>query len=74
MTEYTVNFTWDKEAQVWVAVGEGFGLVLEHSSLDSLMERVRLAAPELIELRQASTQRASLNFNAHRVEELQAYG
>jgi len=74
MTEYTVNFTWDEEAQVWVAVGEGFGLVLEHNSLDMLMERVRLAAPELIELRQASTQHISLNFNAHRVEELRAYG
>jgi len=51
MAEYKVNFMWDEEAAVWVATSDDVkGLVLEHSSLDVLMERVKLAAPELIEL------------------------
>jgi len=51
MAEYKVNFIWDEEAAVWVATSDDVqGLVLEHGSLDVLMERVKLAAPELIEL------------------------
>ncbi len=49
--EYKVNFTWDDEASVWIAQSdEILGLVLESASLDALIERVRFAAPELIEL------------------------
>ena len=49
--EYNVNFTWDEEACVWVAQSDDIpGLVLESGSLDALIERVRFAAPELIEL------------------------
>ena len=51
MAVYKVNFMWDAEAAVWVATSDDVqGLVLEHGSLDVLMERVKLAAPELIEL------------------------
>ena len=53
--EYTVNFTWDDEANVWIAQSEDIpGLVLEGGSLDALFERVRFAAPELIELNKSS--------------------
>ena len=49
--EYKVNFTWDDEASVWIAQSDDIlGLVLESGSLDALIERVRFAAPELIEL------------------------
>ncbi len=49
--EYKVNFTWDDEASVWIAQSDDIpGLVLEGGSLDALIERVRFAAPELIEL------------------------
>ena len=49
--EYTVRFTWDTDAGVWIAESEDIpGLVLEHSSLDALMKRVRFAVPELLEL------------------------
>ncbi len=49
--EYKVNFSWDEEAGVWIAQSDDIpGLVLESGSLDALMERVRYAAPELIEL------------------------
>jgi len=49
--EYRVNFTWDEEANVWIAQSDDIpGLVLEGGSLDALFERVRFVAPELIEL------------------------
>ena len=36
---------------VWIAIGEDVpGLVLESGSLDALVERVKQAVPELIEL------------------------
>jgi len=52
--EYKVNVTWDNEAGVWIAQSDDIpGLVLEGGSLDALIERVRFAAPELIELNKA---------------------
>ena len=48
--EYTINLIWDKEAGVWVATSEDVkGLVLESGSLDALIERVKIAIPELLE-------------------------
>ena len=48
---YTVLFTWDEEASVWVATSPDItGLVLESESLDTLMNRVKDAVPELLEL------------------------
>ncbi len=49
--EYTVDFRWDNEANVWVATSEEVpGLVLESGSFDALKERVKMAIPELLEL------------------------
>ena len=49
--EYTVNLMWDPQAAVWVATSEDIlGLVMEGGSADALMERVRNAVPELLEL------------------------
>ena len=49
--EYNVRFTWDDEAAVWVATSDEIkGLVLESGSADALIERVRIAVPELLEL------------------------
>ena len=46
-----VLFHWDSEAKVWTATSEDVpGLVLESSSFDNLVSRVRLAIPELIDL------------------------
>ena len=42
---------WDAEADVWVATSEDVpGLVLESGSFDALLERIKYAIPELIEL------------------------
>ena len=49
--EYTVRFNWDDEAKVWIATSNDIiGLILESESVEKLMNRVKLAAPELIEL------------------------
>ncbi|MDR3201183.1 MAG: DUF1902 domain-containing protein [Spirochaetales bacterium] len=51
MTEYKISLTWDEEARVWIAESDDIpGLILESGSLDVLIERVRYAAPDLLEL------------------------
>ncbi|MBQ9209587.1 MAG: DUF1902 domain-containing protein [Oscillospiraceae bacterium] len=48
---YRIDMLWDSEAAVWVATSRDVpGLVLESGSLDALIERVRYAVPELLEL------------------------
>jgi len=69
--EYTINFTWDDEASVWIAQSDDIpGLVLEGGSLDALIERVRFAAPELLDLNKKSstTRPRSLCFRVERHE------
>lgn len=69
--EYTVIFTWDDEASVWIATSEDIpGLVLESGSFDALVERVRFAAPELIELNGQNPHKATLTFMSKRQERL----
>ncbi len=61
--EYKVNLIRDDEASVWIAVSDDIpGLVLESDSLDKLVYRVRLAAPELLELNCNVTAPVSLYF------------
>ena len=50
VNEYEILLIWDDEARVWVAQNDDIPLTLENGSLDLLMERVRLAAPEILEL------------------------
>ena len=50
--EYLINFTWDEEAHVWVAICDDIPLALESESLDELIRRVRVAAPEIVKLNQ----------------------
>ncbi len=68
--EYVVKLIWDPEASVWVATSDDIpGLVLESGSFDALLERVRFAAPELLELN--GTQRpVALSFQAERLERI----
>jgi hypothetical protein len=51
MPEYTINLSGDDEAAVWTATSDTVpGLILESGSIDALIERVRFAVPELLEL------------------------
>ncbi len=53
--EYIVNLNWDNEACVWVATSSDIpGLVLESGSFDALLERTRIAIPELLALNSSS--------------------
>ena len=57
MSEYTINLLWDNEATVWIATSNDIpGLVLESGSLDALIERVRFAIPELLNLSEINYQ------------------
>ena len=50
MEGYNVKISWDDEAKVWLANCEEIPLAMEDGSLDKLMYRVKIAAPEIIEL------------------------
>ena len=50
MSEYIVSLGWDKEAARWYALNDDIPIMLEDDSLDTLICRVKLATPELLEL------------------------
>jgi hypothetical protein len=51
MSEYIINFKWDEDASVWIATSDDIpGLILESGSYDALVERVRYAVPDLLEM------------------------
>lgn len=69
--DYTINFTWDSEANVWIATSNDIpGLVLESGSFDALLERTRFAVPELLELNASEPQPFSLTFKSERHERM----
>jgi predicted RNase H-like HicB family nuclease len=67
MNEYTILLTWDDEAQVWVAINDEIPIALNSASLDKLMERVKLAVPEMLELNGKPHEGIPLHFKADRV-------
>ena len=70
--EYKVNLLWDDEASVWVATSEDVpGLVLESGSVDALMEKVRYAIPELLEIN-STYNPMPIHFMAERYAEARA--
>lgn len=65
---FKVKFMWDPDVEVWIATSEDVpGLVLESGSFDALIERVKFAIPELLELNGLSGQ-AELDFYTDRRE------
>lgn len=69
--EYTINFTWDNEACVWIATSNDVpGLVLESSSFDDLLERTRNAVPEILELDNTQSPPITLTFLSKRKERI----
>ena len=69
--EYVVNFTWDNEADVWIATSDDIpGLVLESGSYDALIERTRFAIPELLALNSSEARPLSLTFISKRQERI----
>jgi len=50
MNEYTVTIAFDDDARRWYARNDDIPLILEDGSLDALINRVKLAAPEMLEI------------------------
>ncbi len=69
--ELLIRLTWDPEAQVWTAESDDVpGLVLESGSFDALIERVRFAVPELLELNGAVPAPVQLRMVSERCERI----
>ena len=62
--ECNVSLIWDNEAFVWLASSTDVpGLALESGSLDALMERVKIAIPDLLNLKDTDL---TIEFRAER--------
>ena len=73
--ECAVDFSWDEDASVWVATSKDVeGLVLESGSFDALVERVRHAIPELLELNSPLPRTIDLTFTSKRTDTVALYG
>ena len=73
--EYKIQLLWDNEDSVWVATSPNIpGLVLESGSFDALIERVRYAIPELLELNRQKAPFYNLTFLSERHERLVVNG
>ena len=71
LPEYIVQLSWDAEAGVWIATSDSLpGLAMESGSLDALIERVRFAAPDLLELNGMPGKSFSLRFHSERHEKI----
>jgi len=71
--DFFIKMVWDSEVERWAAIGSpGMGLVLESDSFDLLVERVKLAAPEMIERNHNYTGPINLYFITERMEHLEA--
>lgn len=69
MKQYTVDLYWDADAYMWMAISEDVpGLVLESNDKDVLVERVKLAVPELLELNDVYNKPYTIRF-LHRAGE-----
>ena len=66
MDEYTINITFDEEASVWYALNDDIPIALESDSFDVLIERVKLAVPELLELNGKNHKNTILHFTKER--------
>ena len=69
----TIICTFDDESQRWTAASEDkYGLVLESNSLEALMERVKIAMPDMLEFTCNYTGPVNLHFKAERSTRLDA--
>lgn len=67
---YNVKLTWDGEASMWVATSDDVpGLVLESNYYDALIEKVKVAIPELLELNNNASLK-TIKFVSERLEEV----
>jgi len=69
----TVKMIWDDG--IWYTrTDEEIGLVLESGSFDALVERVRIALPEMLELNLGYTGEVRIIFESERIDTMKAVG
>ena len=68
--EHLVNVRWDDDARVWYAICESIPLALESDSFDTLIERVKVAAPEILAENGDNSASIRLYFRAERWEHI----
>ena len=69
----TIICTFDNESQRWTAASDDkYGLVLESNSLEALMERVKIAMPDMLEFTCNYKGPINLHFKAERITHLGA--
>ena len=62
-----INVIWDSDAAVYIATSENVpGLALESGSFDALIEKVRVAVPELLQLNNNKADVIDLTFLSER--------
>jgi hypothetical protein len=66
MAEYTITITFDEDSAVWYALNDDIPIALESDSFDVLIERVKLAVPELLELNGKNHENTILHFTMER--------
>ena len=59
---YIIKTAWDNEARTWIAVSDDIPLATESDSYETLLERVKSIAPEIIELNYGFTSPVNLLF------------
>jgi uncharacterized protein DUF1902 len=63
--DYKIDAQWDDEARVWIATSaDAPGLVVEAPSWAQMIEEVRLALPDLLDLDERARRQISLTFKA----------
>ena len=69
----TIKLIWSEEENFWYSksMNESFGLTLESISLDDLIERVKKAVPEMLELSGYAGE-IDLSFEIDRVDKIKA--
>jgi hypothetical protein len=68
MRKFKITFVWDDDR--WYTKSEDLGLTLEHGSFDALVERVRMAVPEMVELNYGNVGEVQLQFDIERMDSL----
>ena len=72
---YRINMLWDDDAAVWVATSPDVpGLGLESGSFDALVEKVKVAVPEIIEMNGTKPDTLRLPYFTEREDKVAVYG
>ena len=72
---YKVKILWDQDAAVWIATSDDVpGLVLESGSFDALVERIKLAIPELVTLNGNAVKNYKVQYTTERIDMVPVYG